>query len=60
MAATRSLTLVNVPRRRACRVTIPKKISTMFSQDAEVGVQCNVMRGLRSSQACTAGWVWVA
>jgi hypothetical protein len=33
IAAMRSWTLVNVPRRIAWRVMIPKKISTMFSRD---------------------------
>jgi len=28
---------------------IPKKISTMFNHDPEVGVKCRVIRGLRSS-----------
>ena len=41
----RSCTEVKVPRRMAWRVMIPKKISTMFSQDAEVGVKCMVIRG---------------
>jgi len=36
IAATRSLTLVKVPRRMAWRVMIPKKTSTRFSHDAEV------------------------
>jgi hypothetical protein len=30
---------------------VPKKISTMFSQDPLVGVKCIVIRGLRASQA---------
>jgi hypothetical protein len=38
IAAMRSLTEVKVPRRMACRVMIPKKISTMFSHDPEVGL----------------------
>jgi hypothetical protein len=29
----------------ACRVMIPKKISTMFSHDPLVGVKCTVIRG---------------
>jgi hypothetical protein len=37
MAPMRSLTLVKVPRRIAWRVMMPKKISTMFSQELEVG-----------------------
>ncbi len=60
MAAMRSLTEVNVPRRIACRVMIPKKISTMFSQDPEVGVKCSVILGLRSSHRATLGCLWVA
>ena len=44
----------------ACRVMIPKKISTMFSQDPEVGVKCIVTRGFLASQAVTAGCLWVA
>lgn len=37
MAAIRSGTEVKVPRRMAWRVMMPKKISTMFSQDPDVG-----------------------
>jgi hypothetical protein len=47
-----------LPRRMAWRVMIPKKISTMFSQDPDVGVKCSVIRGLRASQALTAGCLW--
>ena len=39
---------------------IPKKISTMFSQDAEVGVKCIVTRGCFASHAVTVGCLWVA
>jgi hypothetical protein len=60
IAAIRSLTLLKLPRRMAWRVMIEKKISTMFSQDPEVGVKCRVIRGLRASQAFTAGCLWVA
>ena len=60
MAAIRSLTLVKLPRRMAWRVMIEKKTSTRFSQEPEVGVKCRVIRGLRASQACTAGCLWVA
>ncbi len=42
IAATRSLTEVKVPRRMACRVMIPKKISTWVSQLPEVGVKCSL------------------
>jgi len=48
-----------VPRRMAWRVMIPKKISTMLSQDPDVGVKCKVIRGLRVNQACTLGCLWV-
>ena len=41
----RSSTELYVPRRMACRVMIPKKISTMFSHDPLVGVKCTVIRG---------------
>jgi hypothetical protein len=34
---------------------IPKKISTMFSQDPDVGVKCMVTRGFLASQAATLG-----
>ena len=56
----RSRTEVKVPRRMAWRVMIPKKISTRFSHDPEVGVKCRVIRGLRASQAFTVGCLWVA
>ena len=55
MAAMRSLTLVKLPRRMACRVMIEKKTSTMFSQDPPVGVKCSWIRGWRASQARTLG-----
>jgi DNA-binding LacI/PurR family transcriptional regulator len=51
IAAMRSLTEVKVPRRMACRVRMPKKISTMFSHDPEVGVKCMRIRGFLASQA---------
>jgi hypothetical protein len=44
----------------AWRVMIPKKISTMLSQDRLVGVKCRVIRGLRASQAFTLGCLWAA
>jgi len=53
MAALRSRTESNVPRRIACLVMIPKKISTMFSHEPEVGVKCNVTRGFLANQATT-------
>jgi hypothetical protein len=43
MAAMRSWTLAKVPRRTAWRV-MPKKISTIFSHEPEVGVKWMVMR----------------
>src|SRR5215203_5480473 len=43
----RSSTELKVPRRMAWRVMIPKKISTMFSHDPDVGVKCKAIRGLR-------------
>ncbi len=55
MAVMRSLTLVKLPRRVAWRVTMPKRISIMFSQDPEAGVKCRVIRGLRTSRALTPG-----
>jgi hypothetical protein len=39
MATMRSLTVVNVPRRIAWRVMIPKNTSTRLSHDPEVGVK---------------------
>ena len=60
IAAMRSLTEVKVPRRMAWRVMMPKKISTMFSQDPDVGVKCSVIRGFLASQAWTSGCLWVA
>ena len=59
MAAMRSLTEVKLPRRMAWRVMIEKKISTMFSQDPDVGVKCRVIRGCLASQARTSGCLWV-
>ena len=60
MASLRSRTESKVPRLMAWRVMIPKKISTMFSQDPLVGVKCRVTRGFFSSQATTLGCLWVA
>jgi hypothetical protein len=37
MASMSSRTEPKVTRRMACRVMIPKKISTRFSQDPDVG-----------------------
>ena len=60
IAPMRSLTEVNVPRRIACRVMMPKKISTMFNHDSLVGVKCRVIRLFLSSQLVTSGCLWVA
>ncbi len=60
IASSRSLTLWKVPRRMACRVMIPKKISTMFNQDPLVGVKCRTIRGFFASRAWTLGCLWVA
>ena len=49
MAATSALTLSKEPRRMAWRVMIPKKTSTRFIQDPEVGVKCREIRGWRVS-----------
>ena len=60
MASMRSRTESKLPRRMAWRVMIPKKISTRFNQDPEVGVKCRVIRGCRASQVLTVGCLWVA
>ena len=60
IAPMRSVTELKLPRRMAWRVMMPKKISTMFIQDPDVGVKCMVMRGFRASQALTLGCLWVA
>ncbi len=60
VACLRSPTESKVPRRMACLVMIPKKISTMFSQEPEVGVKWSCTRGCLASQACTFGCLWVA
>ncbi len=44
-------TLVNTPRRSCSAVMSRKKRSTIFSHDAEVGVECIVMRGYLASQS---------
>jgi len=51
IAAVSSLTLASVPRRIACLVMMPKKTSTNFSHDPEVGVKCSVIRGFLASHA---------
>jgi len=57
--AMSSLTLLKLPRRMALRVRMPNQVSTWFSQEAEVGVKWNLMRGCRASQARTSGVVWL-
>lgn len=44
----------------AARSMTEKKISTMLSQEALVGVKWTWTRGLASSQARTSGILWVA
>ena len=46
---------VEVPRRTAWRVMMPKNISTMFNQLPLVGVKCMWTRGFLASQAWTLG-----
>ena len=60
IAVLRSATLRKVPRRIACRVMIPKKTSTMFNQEPEVGVKCRLIREFFASHAWTLGCLWVA
>ena len=60
IAAVRSFALVKVPRRMAWRVMIPKRISTMFSYEPDVGVKCSVIRLFLSSQARATRCLWVA
>ena len=59
IASTSPLVLEKLPRRIACLVMIPKKISTMFSQLAPVGVKWRWIRGCRSSHSRTTGWLCV-
>ncbi len=60
IVASRSSTLWNEPRRIACLVMMPKKISTMFNQEQLVGVKCRVTRGFSASQAFTFACLCVA
>ncbi len=53
VAASRSLIEANVPRLRHWRVMMPKRISTVFSQEQLVGVKCILTRGLAASQLFT-------
>jgi hypothetical protein len=55
IAVVRSWTERKVPRRMAWRVMMPKKISTMLSQEQPVGVECSVTRGLSFSHALHGG-----
>jgi|SRR6185437_5680922 len=55
IAACRSTIERKAPRLRRRLVSLAKKPSTAFSQDAEVGVKWNAQRGWRSSQARTLG-----
>jgi hypothetical protein len=43
----------------ACLVMMPKKTSTRFSQDPEVGVKRSVIRGCFVSQALISSCLWV-
>jgi hypothetical protein len=54
------LTEVKLLRRIACRVMMPKKISTMFSYDPDVGVKCRVTRAFMASQAVRSRCLCVA
>jgi hypothetical protein len=45
IAAMRSATLGEMPRRMACRVMMPKKTSTRFIQLSVVGVKCSCTPG---------------
>jgi hypothetical protein len=58
MAASRPATEVKVPR-MAWRVMMPKKISTMFSQEQLVEVKCRLIRGFLASHLRMFSWVWV-
>ena len=55
MAAMRSVTLRKVPRRIAWRVMIPKKISTMFSHDPDVGREVQRDPGLLGQPGLDVG-----
>ena len=52
--------LEGAPRRMRFCVISAKKRSTMFSQEAEVGVKCKWKRGCALIQRFTAGVLWVA
>jgi hypothetical protein len=60
ITATHWGTLVNCPGGWPGGVMMPKKTSTSFSQDPEVGVKCIVTRGCRANQAAMSAcwWVW--
>src|SRR5215470_2437262 len=60
MALLSSAVLLKAPRRMRFRVISAKNLSTMLSQEAEVGVKCRWKRGCLLSQRFTAGVLWVA
>ena len=53
-----SLTGGDQPRRRRRRASFPKKPSTAFIQEQEVGVNWRVQRGWSASQSATALCLW--
>src|SRR5258707_335612 len=59
MAASRSATLLNTPRRIVWRVISANSRSTRLIQDDDVGVKCSLKRGCLASQACTSLVLWV-
>lgn len=59
IVVTSSVTLSKDPRRIAWRVMMPKKTSTRFSQEPEVGVKCSVILGFLASQALMSACLWV-
>ena len=62
MACSNSATLLKTPRRMRFRVISAKKRSTMLSQEADVGVKCemDVEARVFFSHRLTAGVLWVA
>ena len=59
MACTSSRTLVNVPRRMAWRVMMPKKISTMLSQLAIFSLAVSAINeGITKAMAWRARHLW--
>jgi hypothetical protein len=51
---------VKVPRRIAWRVMMPKKTSTRFIHDPEVGVKCSVIREMLGEPGPDRGCLWLA